>query len=129
MKEVMAFIRMNKVNQTKEALNTAGFPSVTCRKVLGRGKKKVEYSVALLPESHQEAAKEAPILAETISEEHRLIPKRFLTLVVRDDEVERAIDAIMAVNSTGNPGDGKIFILPIAEAYRVRTGETGEEAI
>jgi nitrogen regulatory protein PII 2 len=127
MKEVMAFIRMYKINQTKKALLAAGFSSITCRKVLGRGKKKVDF--ALMQSSPQEAAKEAPGLAETISEEHRLIPKRFLTLIVQDDEVQKVIDAIMEVNSTGNPGDGKIFVLPIMDVYRIRTGEAGEAAI
>ncbi len=127
MKEVMAFIRMYQINQTKAALLEAGFPSITCRKVLGRGKRKVDFTFN--QSSPQAVAKEAPGLAESLSEEHRLIPKRFLTLIVQDDEVPEVVEAIMAVNSTGNPGDGKIFILPICEVYRVRTGETGAAAI
>lgn len=127
MKEVMAFIRIYQINRTKEALLAAGFPSITCRKVLGRGKRKVDF--APNQSSPQPVAKDAPGLAESSSEEHRLIPKRFLTLVVQDAEVPEVIEAIMAVNSTGNPGDGKIFVLPIREVYRVRTGETGEAAI
>jgi nitrogen regulatory protein PII 2 len=127
MKEVMAFIRIYKINQTKKALLDAGFPSITCRKVLGRGKKKVDFTV--IQTSPQQAAKETPGLAETVSEEHRLIPKRFLTLIVQDEEVQKVIEAIMEVNSTGNPGDGKIFVLPVMEVYRVRTGETGEAAV
>jgi nitrogen regulatory protein PII 2 len=127
MKEVMAFIRMNKINETKQALLTAGFPSITCRKVLGRGKKKVDFITGQSPPRLM--AKETPGLAEALSEEHRLVPKRFLTLIVRDEEVQKVIEVIMPVNSTGNPGDGKIFILPVMEVYRVRTGETGEAAI
>lgn len=127
MKEVMAFIRINKINKTKAALLAAGFPSITCRKVLGRGKKKVDFT--LIESYPQKVAKNSPGLAETISEEHRLIPKRFLTLIVQDNEVEKVIDAIMEINSTGNPGDGKIFILPIVDVYRVRTDETGEAAV
>jgi nitrogen regulatory protein PII 2 len=127
MKEVMAFIRMYKINQTKKALLDAGFPSITCRKVLGRGKKKVDFTLS--QSSPQKAAREEPGLAETISEEHRLIPKRFLTLIVKDDEVQKVIDAIMAANSTGNPGDGKIFVLPVTDVYRVRTGEIGDNAV
>jgi nitrogen regulatory protein PII 2 len=127
MKEVMAIIRMHMINQTKKALLDAGFPSITCRKVLGRGKKKVDFTVMQM--SPQKAAKEMPNLAETTSEEHRLIPKRFLTLIVQDNEVEKVIDAIMKVNSAGNPGDGKIFVLPIEEIYRVRTGATGKDAV
>lgn len=127
MKEVMAIIRMHMINQTKKALLNAGFPSITCRKVLGRGKKKVDFTIMQLPP--QKAVKEAPWLAETVSEQHRLIPKRFLTMIVQDDEVQKVIDAIMEINSTGNPGDGKIFILPISEVYRIRTGETGKAAV
>ncbi len=127
MKEVMAFIRLNKISQTKRALLDAGFPSITCRKVLGRGKKKVDFT--LIEELPKNAAVEAPELVEAVSEKHRLVPKRFLTLIVHDDEVEEAVEAIMEANRTGNPGDGKIFIIPVKEAYRVRTRETGEDAI
>jgi nitrogen regulatory protein PII 2 len=127
MKEVMAFIRMHMINQTKKALLEAGFPSITCRKVLGRGKKKVDFTVLQMPP--RQAAKEAPGLAETVSEAHRLVPKRFLTLIVRDEEVQKVIEAIMSVNSAGNPGDGKIFVLPVTEVYRIRTGETGKDAV
>lgn len=127
MKEVMAFIRIDKINQTKNALLAAGFPSITCRKVLGRGKKKVAFS--LIEDLPQNAAKETPKLAEAFSEEHRLIPKRFLTLIVHDDEVQKVIDTLMEENATGNPGDGKIFILPVTDAYIVRTGQSGEDAV
>lgn len=127
MKEIMAFIRMNKINKTKEELLTAGFPSITCRNVLGRGKKKVNFTMIEGPP--QEAAKKMPEMAESASEEHRLIPKRFLTLIVHDDEVKKVVDTIMEVNSTGNPGDGKIFILPVEEVYRVRVAEAGEDVL
>ncbi|HEY5525020.1 MAG TPA: P-II family nitrogen regulator, partial [Clostridium sp.] len=49
--------------------------------------------------------------------------------IVNDDEVKTVVDTIMAVNTTGNPGDGKIFIIPIEEVYRVRDGQSGEGAI
>lgn len=126
MKEVMAFIRINKISKTKEALFMAGFPSVTCRSVLGRGKKKVNFTLTQIP---TEAIKEAPEIYESVSEVHRLVPKRFLSLIVQDNEVKKVVDAIMESNSTGNPGDGKIFILPINEVYRIRTAETGEDAV
>jgi nitrogen regulatory protein PII 2 len=57
------------------------------------------------------------------------VPKRMLTVVVPDDVVTSLVKAIVKVNKTGKPGDGKIFISPIESAYRVRTGETGGEAI
>jgi nitrogen regulatory protein PII 2 len=66
---------------------------------------------------------------ENLSERGRLIPKRFITLVVKDDEVKTVVDTVISVNSTGTPGDGKIFVLPVEEVYRVRDGQIGEEAI
>ncbi|MBZ4645941.1 MAG: nitrogen regulatory protein 2 [Petroclostridium sp.] len=126
MKEIMAIIRLNMINKTKDALLKEGFPSITCRKVLGRGKKKVDFS---LIDVISQNVMESPRLAEELSEGHRLIPKRLLTMVVKDEDVKKVVDTIMSVNSTGNPGDGKIFVLPVMEVIRVRTGETGETAI
>lgn len=121
MKEVMAFIRLNMVNPTKEALAKAGFPSFACRKCLGRGKKSLD------PELIQQilSAGELPAdpKGEHFTEGMRLIPKRFFTLIVNDDQVETAVNTIVETNRTGNPGDGKIFILPVLETYKVRTGE------
>jgi nitrogen regulatory protein PII 2 len=127
MKEVMCIIRLNKVNKTKEALAEAGFPSITCRKVLGRGKKSIDKA---LFEAYMESGEvPASSYGENLSERGRLIPKRLITLVVKDDEVKNVVDAVINVNSTGTPGDGKIFVLPVEETYRVRDGEDGEEAI
>ncbi|OOM09146.1 P-II family nitrogen regulator [Clostridium saccharobutylicum] len=127
MKEVMCIIRLNKVNKTKEALAEAGFPSITCRKVLGRGKKSIDKA---LVEAYIEAGDIPPSpYGENLSERGRLIPKRFITLMVKDDEVKNVVDTIISINSTGTPGDGKIFILPIEEVYRVRDGQAGEEVI
>lgn len=120
MKEVMAFIRVNKINQTKEDLAKAGFPSFTCRKCLGRGMKSVDLSlVNTLLESGDIPASPK---AESLTESSRLIPKRFFTLIVSDEDVKRVVDTIIQVNSTGNPGDGKIFVIPTLESYRVRDG-------
>jgi nitrogen regulatory protein PII 2 len=126
MKEVMAFIRLNKVSQTKRALADAGFPAFTCRKVLGRGKKKVEFSVG---ENTALKGTEPPsVLNDYITEGVRLIPKRVFTLIVADQDVEKAVEIIVQTNSTGHPGDGKIFIIPIMESYQVRSGEAATDA-
>ncbi len=126
MKEVMAIVRQNKVNVTKEALAEAGIPAFTCRRVLGRGKKLIDMS---LLRSIVDAGEVPQTPAgEYLSEMNRLIPKRVFTMIVEDEEVEKAVTAIMDVNSTGNPGDGKIFVLPIDENYRVRNGEMTTEA-
>lgn len=126
MKEVMAIVRQNKVNATKDALAEAGVPAFTCRKVLGRGKKLIDMN---LLQSIVEAG-EIPTtpVGEYISESTRLISKRVFTLIVDDLEVEKVVEAIIEVNSTGNPGDGKIFVLPVYENYRIRNGESTIEA-
>lgn len=127
MKEVMCIIRLNKVSKTKEALAEAGFPSITCRKVLGRGQKSIDKA---LLEAYMEAGNLPPTpYGENLTERGRLIPKRFITLVVNDDEVKTVVDTVLDVNSTGTPGDGKIFVLPVEEVYRVRDGQAGETAI
>ncbi|HWQ80234.1 MAG TPA: P-II family nitrogen regulator [Anaerovoracaceae bacterium] len=122
MKEVMAIIRVGKVNPTKDALVNAGFPAFVCKACMGRGKK------SLNPEllKYVLETDDLPLsnVGESITEGARLIPKRFFTMIVEDDQVETVVKAIIKVNQTGNPGDGRIFILPVLETYKVRTGET-----
>lgn len=127
MKEIMAIIRMDMINKTKDALLKEDFPSLHCKKVMGRGNKKVDYSLIENLISGNEAM--SPMLAEVVSEGHRLLPKRLLSLVVEDEQVKKAVEIIINTNSKGKQGDGKIFILPIMDAIRVRTGEIGNEAI
>jgi nitrogen regulatory protein PII 2 len=126
MREVMCFIRPNKVNKTKKALAENGFPAFTCSKCLGRGKKSIDPELlnAVL------AAGELPVspVGEDLTEATRLIAKRFFTFIVEDDEVDKAVETVIAANQTGNPGDGKIFILPILGAYTVSSGEATTEA-
>jgi len=121
MREIMCFIRPNKVNDTKRALAGHGFPAFTCCRCLGRGKKSIDPELL----NTVLAAGELPLspVGENLTEATRLIAKRFFTLVVDDHDVDKAVQAIIEVNQTGNPGDGKIFILPIEETFSVRTGE------
>jgi len=125
-KEVMAFIRVNMVNPTKEALAKAGYPSFTCRKCLGRGKKGID-SMALKTILESGEIPATPV-GEHLTESQRLIAKRFFTLIVEDEMVDEVVKTIIETNQTGNPGDGKIFVIPICEAYTVRTGESTIEA-
>lgn len=127
MKEIIAIIRMDKVNKTKDALLKEGFPSLTCKKVLGRGKKRVNYKIY----KHVFSENEVLIspMAEQIWEEHRLMPKRMIIMVVEDKNVERVVNTIISINKNGKPGDGKIFVSSIDDVVRVRTGETGINAI
>ncbi len=125
MKEVLAIVRLNRVNQTKEALASNGFPAFTCRKVLGRGKKSVDANVLQYVLDTGELPTSPT--GEHMTEAGRLIPKRAFTIVVKDEDVWKVVKTIMDTNITGNPGDGKIFVLPIFETYRVRDGQMTEE--
>ncbi|MCK5213807.1 MAG: P-II family nitrogen regulator [Candidatus Omnitrophica bacterium] len=119
MKEVMAVIRINKINATKRALNAVGITSFTAtNRVLGRGKGIVDYRVL---DGAKAGSQEAISL---LGDGPRLVPKRLITIVVSDNFLERTVKAIIDVNQTGNAGDGKIFVMPILDATRVRTGET-----
>jgi nitrogen regulatory protein PII 2 len=93
---------------------------------LGRGKKSIDPELlnAVL------AAGELPLtpMGENIMEATRLIAKRFFTFIVEDGDVEKAVETVISVNQTGNPGDGKIFILPILGSYTVSSGESTLEA-
>jgi len=123
MKEVMAIVRFNMMNVTKRALADAGFYSLTTLKVTGRGKGNVDFFLLQGAETgHEEAVAQ-------LSSAPKLIPKRLITLVVQDDQVKNAVKIITEVNQTGQKGDGKIFVLPITDAVRVHTGETGDKAI
>ena len=123
MKQVMAIIRINKINATKKALNDAGITSFTATgRVLGRGKGLVDYRLLDGAKAgHDEAIAQ-------LGQGPRLVPKRLLTVVVSDDWAERTVQAIIGANQTGCPGDGKIFVMPVSEAVRVRTGEKAEGA-
>lgn len=127
MKEVMAIIRMNTINETKRALSEAGFSSMTARKVYGRGKKKISFG--MIEDIIDDELEAPPRILETMSETHRLLAKRLITLVVNDDEVDEVTKIIVEHNQTGSMGDGKIFILPISDVIRVRTGEAGTSAV
>jgi nitrogen regulatory protein PII 2 len=123
MKEVVAVIRMNKVNQTKKAVADAGISSMHARECLGRGKGLVDFSLLKGAEQGYEEA------ISQLGSSQRLIPKRMITIVVPDSLVEKTVKTIIAVNQTGKPGDGKIFVMPVEESIRIRTGETGNDTL
>ncbi len=123
MKEVIAVVRINMMNQTKEALTAAGIDAFFAHEAQGRGKGFVNPDVlAGAEEGYEEAA-------SLLGEKGKLYPKRLITVVTDDDQVEDAVETIIKVNQTGKPGDGKIFVLPVTDSIRVRTGETGAKAI
>lgn len=123
MKEVIAIIRINMMNQTKQALTDCGVDAFFAHEAQGRGKGFIN---PLILEGVEQGYEEA---AAILGEKGKLYPKRVLTAVVDDKMVKCVVDTIVNVNKTGKPGDGKIFILPIGDAIRVRTGETGRKAI
>ncbi len=123
MKEVMAVIRMNKINATKKALVEAGISSMHARDCLGRGKGLVD--IQLLKGAEQGYEEAISQLGNT----QRLIPKRMISIVVPDELTDQTVSVLIEVNQTGKPGDGKIFVMPVADAIRVRTGEAGNDAL
>jgi nitrogen regulatory protein PII 2 len=123
MKEVMAIVRMNMINQTKKALSEAGISSFMARECLGRGKGLVDFTVLRGAEKGYEEA------IEQLGQSQRLIPKRWLTIIVPDKLVSKVVSTIITVNQTGKAGDGKIFVLPVSDAIRVRTGEAGDRVL
>jgi len=124
MKEIIAVIRMNKVNATKKALVDAGIPAFTATgRVMGRGKGQVHSDILQGAEAgHPEAIAQ-------LGGAPRLVSKRIVTVVVPDELCKTAIDTIIKTNQTGTHGDGKIFVTPIIETVRVRTGEEGDVAL
>lgn len=121
MKEIIAIIRPKKMAQTKNVLDTLGFPAMTARRVMGRGKQR-----AIIGEVSFDI-QEPELLEEKGSMSY--IPKRMISLVVPDEDASLVVEVIMRVNHTGQIGDGKVFVCPIVDAVRVRTDERGESAI
>ena len=117
---ILAIIRIDKMNATKKALTEAGISSMTATgKVFGRGKGLWDAKVL------EGVKNDQPEALELLGKEPRLRPQRVLNIAVSDENVQTTIDTIIEVNQTSNPGDGKIFVLPLDDAMRVRTGETG----
>jgi nitrogen regulatory protein PII 2 len=123
MKEVMAVIRMNKINETKRALSNAGISSFHARECLGRGKGVVDFNLLKGAEKGYEEA-----IAQ-LGQSQRLVPKRMITVMAPDKQVSTVVKTIIEVNRTGKSGDGKIFVIPLLQAIRVRTGEEGDQVL
>ncbi|WP_028573640.1 P-II family nitrogen regulator [Desulfonatronovibrio hydrogenovorans] len=126
MKEVLAIVRANKINQTKEALVAAGLPSFTGSRCVGRGRRPVDFETL-------EALNRDPSMGTDVlpglAQGARLIPKRMLSMVVPKERVKEIVEVIIKTNQTGTPGDGKVFVLPVSDVFRVRTREEGLDAI
>ena len=123
MKEVIAVVRMNMMNKTKKALTEAGVNAFFAHEAQGRG---LGFVNRKLVEGTEEGYEEA---ASLLGEKGKLYPKRMVSVVVTDDQVDDVVGEIIRVNQTGKPGDGKIFVLPISDSVRVRTAEKGLKSI
>ena len=112
MKKVEAIIRGEKLEDVKRALEARGFYGMTVMDVRGRGRQK---------------GMQIQFRGRTM--EVDLLPKVKIELVVTDEEVEEVIKTILDSARTGNVGDGKIFVIPVEGAIRIRTGERGDVAL
>jgi len=112
MKKIEAVIRHFKLEEVKNALTAANIVGMTVTEVRGFGRQR----------GHKEQYRGAEYTVD-------FLPKLKVELVVNDDEVEKAVKIIIESARTGKVGDGKIFITPIEEVIRIRTGETGNTAI
>jgi len=112
MKKIEAIIKPFKLDEVKEALHEVGLQGITVIEAKGFGRQK----------GHTELYRGAEYVVD-------FLPKVKIELVIPDDVLERAVEAIQQAAYTGRIGDGKIFISSIEEAIRVRTGEKGNEAI
>ena len=112
MKKIEAIIKPFKLDEVKKALHEVGLQGITVIEAKGFGRQK----------GHTELYRGAEYVVD-------FLPKVKIELVIPDDMLERAVEAIQQAAYTGRIGDGKIFISSIEEAIRVRTGEKGNEAI
>ena len=112
MKKVQAIIKPFKLDDVKERLNRVGVEGLTVSDVKGFGRQK----------GHTELYRGAEYVVD-------FLPKVMLEVVVRDDMVTRVIETISTAAKTGRIGDGKIFVVPVEDVVRIRTGERGADAI
>lgn len=112
MKKIEAIIKPFKLDEVKDALQEAGVQGITVVEAKGFGRQK----------GHTELYRGAEYVVD-------FLPKVKLEVVVADDQLDGAIAAIKTAAETGRIGDGKIFVSEISQAIRIRTGETGDEAL
>ena len=112
MKKVEAVIKPFKLDEVKEALHEVGVSGITVTEAKGFGRQK----------GHTELYRGAEYVVD-------FLPKVKVEAVIEDDQVERVIEAIETAARTGRIGDGKIFVIPIEQAVRIRTGDRGADAI
>ncbi|CAB3880986.1 Nitrogen regulatory protein P-II 1 [Achromobacter pulmonis] len=112
MKQVTAIIKPFKLDEVREALAEVGVSGLTVTEVKGFGRQK----------GHTELYRGAEYVVD-------FLPKIRVEVVLPDDQIEAAIEAVVKAARTGKIGDGKIFVTPVEQAIRIRTGESDEEAL
>lgn len=112
MKKIEAIIKPFKLDDVREALTELGITGMTVSEVKGFGRQR----------GHTEVYRGAEYAVD-------FLPKVKIEVVLPDDQIERTAEAIIEAARSGKIGDGKIFVLPVEEVIRIRTGETGETAI
>jgi nitrogen regulatory protein P-II 1 len=112
MKKIEAIIKPFKLDEVKDALHEVGLQGITVTEAKGFGRQK----------GHTELYRGAEYVVD-------FLPKVKIEVVLADNLVERAIEAIQTAARTGRIGDGKIFVTSVEQTIRIRTGETGEEAV
>ncbi len=112
MKKIEAIIKPFKLDEVREALHEVGVTGLTVTEVKGFGRQK----------GHTELYRGAEYVVD-------FLPKIKLEIIVADNHVDPAIEAIIKASRTGKIGDGKIFVTPVEQVVRIRTGETGDAAI
>ena len=112
MKKIEAIIKPFKLDDVKEALSEIGIYGMTVTEVNGYGRQK----------GHKEIYRGAEYVVD-------FVPKIKLEIVVTDARLDETVETIRSATNSGKIGDGKIFVLPVEEAIRVRTGERGDDAI
>ena len=123
-KEVIAIIRRHNTQATKAGLLGIGIPALTMVSVEGRGKQKG------LPGWNYELDPALTAMEERNTDiDLHFIPKRMVYTVVEDCDVPKVVETIIRTNQTGHAGDGKIFVCPVEDTVRVRTGESREQAL
>ena len=112
MRKVEAIIKPFKLDEVKDALNAIGIQGLTVTEVKGFGRQK----------GHTELYRGAEYVVD-------FLPKIKVEIAVSDDMADKAVQAIVEAANTGRIGDGKIFVLPLEEVIRIRTGERGADAV
>jgi nitrogen regulatory protein P-II 1 len=112
MKKVEAIIKPFKLDEVKEGLNAIGVQGITVTEVKGFGRQN----------GHTELYRGAEYVVD-------FLPKIKIEIAVSDDQAEKVVETIVQTANTGRIGDGKIFVLPMEEAIRIRTGERGPDAV